>query len=95
MEPLPENLEELLFEILKGVVVDEEHDGAAGSETHDLRHEAAVERRHALFALDGCHGGETSPVFDLPRHRLRPLDATLGNVERNVRDRAQRSGGKT
>jgi len=98
MEPyktFAEKLKKLLFQILKGVVVDEEHDGAAGTEAHDLGHEAAVERRHAFLALDGCHGGETSPVLDLPRDGLRPLDATLSNVERNVRDRAQRSGGQT
>ena len=35
-----------------------------------------------LVNFNNCLDG--SAVFDLPRHRLRALDSTLGDVERNV-----------
>lgn len=76
------------------VVEDEEHYGSAGTQAHDLGHQALVEGAEALLPVDGDNGAKSAAVFDLRGHRLGPLDARLGHVERYVDEAGQGAGQK-
>lgn len=77
-----------------GVFVDEQHDGAARPKAHHFGHETLVQSAPPFLGHHHAHRRHRRPVLDA-RRRLRPLNPTLGHVERDVEARRQRSRRET
>lgn len=71
---------------------DDEHDGATWAKPHDFRQKTLVQCKEPLFPVDHSNASQCRPVLDNAGHRLRTLDATFGDVKRNVGNGRQRTG---
>lgn len=82
------------YEVLVGIVEDEQHDSATGAQTHDLRHQALVECAETFLAVYRGNGAEGTAVLNLTGHRLRSLNARLSHIEGYVDKAGQGASGE-